>query len=70
MKSLNAKKLIRILEKNGFVLTRQRGSHKIFKHNESGIIVPIPMHNGSKPIPIGTFLEIIKQSKILKDEFK
>lgn len=70
MKSLTAKQVIKILEKNGFVLSRQKGSHKILRHPEFKIIVPIPMHGKNKAIPIGTFLAIIKQSKIPKKDFK
>jgi len=70
MKSLTAKQIIRILEKHGFVLSRQKGSHMIYRHPHSKIIVPVPLHGKNKPIPIGTFLAIIKQSKIPKGEFK
>jgi len=42
----------------------------IYCHRNSGIIVPIPLHGENKPIPIGTFLAIVKQSKIPKEEFK
>lgn len=70
MKSINARKLIKILKENGFVLSRQKGSHMIWRNPASGIIVPVPLHGKSKPIPIGTTLAIIKQSKISKDKFK
>ncbi len=70
MKSLTAKTIARILIVNGFVLVRQRGSHAIFKNVESGSMVVVPMHGGNKPIPLGTFMAIVKQSKIPKDKFK
>ncbi len=70
MKPLSAKQLIKILEKHGFILSRQKGSHKIYRHLNSKIIVPVPMHGKSKPIPIGTFLSIVKQSKIPRKEFE
>ncbi|MBU1177250.1 MAG: type II toxin-antitoxin system HicA family toxin [Patescibacteria group bacterium] len=70
MNSLTAKQLIKILEKHGFIFSRQKGSHKIYRHSESKIIVPIPMHGGNKLIYIGTFLAIIRQSKIPKKEFE
>ncbi len=70
MKSLTAKQLIKILEKHGFILSRQKGSHKIYKNLDSKIIVPVPMHGKNKLIPIGTFLSIIKQSKLSKEEFE
>ena len=69
MKSLSARKIIKILEKNNFTLTRQKGSHVIFKHLD-GIMVPVPLHAKTKPLPIGTFLAIVRQSKIPKQEWK
>lgn len=70
MRSINAKKLIKILESNNFVFSRQKGSHIIFKNIENGIMVPAPLHGKSKSIPIGTLMAIIKQSKISKDKFE
>ena len=69
MHPITAKKLIKILLAHGFSVTRQKGSHAIYRNN-SGIIVPVPMHGKSKPIYIGTLMAIIKQSKISKDNFK
>jgi len=42
----------------------------IWRHSQSGIIVPVPLHGKSKPIFIGTLMAIIKQSKIPKEKFK
>lgn len=69
MKPLSVKILIKILEENGFWLARQNGSHRIYK-NSDGIIVPVPVHGRNKPIYSGTFLAIVRQSKISKDLFK
>ena len=70
MKPINARKLIKILKENGFILSRQKGSHQIWKNSKSGIIVPVPLHGESKPIHIGTLLAIIKQSKVPREKFK
>lgn len=69
MRPITAKKLITILAANGFRLARQKGSHRIYQHNISGIIVAVPMHGLNRPIHIGTLLAIIKQSKIPKEKF-
>lgn len=42
---LTAKQIIRFMEKNGFVLTRQSGSHKIYK-SLNGKRVTVPYHTG------------------------
>ncbi|OGL60633.1 hypothetical protein A3H10_00770 [Candidatus Uhrbacteria bacterium RIFCSPLOWO2_12_FULL_46_10] len=70
MRPMTARQVIRVLRANGFVLSRQRGSHMIWRHSEKGIIVPVPLHGQSKPIHIGTLLAIVKQSKIPKEEFE
>jgi mRNA interferase HicA len=68
MRPITAKKLIALLVAHGFVLTRQKGSHQIYRQKDSGIMVPVPLHGGNKPIYIGTLLAIIKQAKIPKEE--
>lgn len=70
MKPLNAKSLLKILERHGFVLSRQRGSHFIYHNQITGISVPIPLHGKNKPIPLGTFLAIVRQSKIPRKKFE
>lgn len=70
MRSITAKQLMKILKDNSFVLSRQKGSHMIWKNEETGTIVPIPLHGKSKPIFIGTLKAIIKQSKIDPKKFK
>jgi predicted RNA binding protein YcfA (HicA-like mRNA interferase family) len=69
MNPITAKKLISILQANGFVLSRQKGSHQIFLHSTTGTMVPVPLHGKNSPIHIGTLLAIIKQSKIPKEKF-
>lgn len=70
MRPISAQKLIKILKENEFILSRQKGSHMIWKNLKTNIIVPVPLHGKSKPIPIGTLMAIIKQSKIPKERFK
>ena len=58
LKNLKAKEVIKILEKNGFSIKRQSGTHVILRNN--GRLVVVPVH---KPvIPIGTLKSIEKQS--------
>jgi predicted RNA binding protein YcfA (HicA-like mRNA interferase family) len=42
---VTASEIIAVLEKVGFVFTRQSGSHKIFK-SEKGLRVTVPFHSG------------------------
>ena len=56
---MKAKELIRMLEANGWILDRCRGSHMMFKKN--GTTIPIPNH-GAKDIATGTLHAIMKQA--------
>lgn len=42
---ITAKEIIAVLEKSGFVLSRQSGSHKIYKH-PNGKRATVPFHSG------------------------
>jgi predicted RNA binding protein YcfA (HicA-like mRNA interferase family) len=59
--------LIKLLEAKGFILKRITGSHHIFFHSELRKTVVVPVH-GKRDIPNGTFLSIIKQVGISKEE--
>lgn len=56
---LSAKDIIKLLEKRGFIVVRQNGSHMIYK-NKEGIRVTVPFHGAKILHP-----KIIKQ--ILND---
>ncbi|MBC8499216.1 MAG: type II toxin-antitoxin system HicA family toxin [Candidatus Atribacteria bacterium] len=68
LSSLTSQKVIKILERNGFVLDRTKGSHRIYYHSESKRRVIIPYHK--KDLPKGTLMEILKQAGISKEELK
>ncbi len=59
--------LIRLLEKNGFILKRSKGSHQIFFNALTNITVIVPVH-GNKDLKKGTFLAILKQAGIDKND--
>lgn len=42
---LTAQEIIKVIEKRGFALVRQNGSHKIFR-NPEGIRITVPFHSG------------------------
>jgi len=65
---LTPQKVIRILEKKGFVLDRVSGSHHIYYHPETKRRAVIPVHK--KDLPKGTLFEILKQAGISKSELK
>jgi len=63
---MNAKEIIKKLEKAGFYRKSQKGSHIKMTNNEA--IVTVPFH-GAKDVPIGTVKSIEKSTgiKLLKD---
>ena len=64
---LSSKKLIKFLEKEGFKLMRQKGSHCIFCH-EDGRRTVVPIHSNKK-IGKGLLNSILSEIGIEKDEF-
>ena len=57
--------LIKILEEHGFVLKRTKGSHQLYYNAETNKTISVPVH-GSKDLKKGTFLTILKQAGIEK----
>jgi predicted RNA binding protein YcfA (HicA-like mRNA interferase family) len=64
----DAKDVIRVLRRHGFVRVGQRGSHQKWRHPDSRQVI-VPDH-GSKAIPIGTLKSIIEGSKLSADDFR
>lgn len=61
------KRLIKLLEDNGWVLDRIKSSHHIYKHPETGRAVPIPVH-GTKDLGKGLFYKIVKQTGLDRED--
>jgi predicted RNA binding protein YcfA (HicA-like mRNA interferase family) len=65
--NLNPKYLIRILEQYGFVFKRSKGSHHLYFNEASNKTVIVPVHGG-KDMKKGTFMAILKQAGIDKND--
>jgi len=65
---LNADQAIKLVEKLGFALVRQSGSHKIYK-NSKGIRITIPYHKG-KILHPKIIRSILKDAEIDFDALK
>ena len=55
---------IRALQKLGFVIARQKGSHVILRRGSTGCVVP-----NHKEIKVGTLSSVLKQAGVSVDEF-
>jgi predicted RNA binding protein YcfA (HicA-like mRNA interferase family) len=66
--ALTPQKVMKIIQKRGFLLDRVKGSHHIFFHPETKRRVIIPFHK--RELPVGTLIEILKQAGIERDEIE
>jgi len=66
--SLNYDKVIKALQRDGWIIVRQRGSHiRLQKHLSDEVLkIIIPAH---KPIKRSTLAHILKQARITIEEF-
>ena len=62
----SGREVIRVFEKLGYAIDRQKGSHIILKSAKECRSITVPDHKALAP---GTFLAIIKQSGRTKNEF-
>ncbi|MEM2971638.1 MAG: type II toxin-antitoxin system HicA family toxin [Candidatus Bathyarchaeia archaeon] len=67
IKPLPTQKIIKALEKTGFKVIRQKGSH-IIMMNEKGVRVVIPVHPG-KDVKPGLIRATIKEAGLKREEF-
>ncbi len=58
--------MITVLQKIGFEVVRQKGSHVRLKH-EDNRVVTIPIHAG-KTVGKGLLLKILRDAELTKDE--
>ena len=64
---VSTKQLIKILKDLDFVETRQKGSHKFFKHTD-GRVTSVPFHTGD--LGKGLLRKILNQIKISPEELR
>jgi len=66
---VSGEQIIKLLQKEGFSVTRQKGSHiSLHKRLEDGSIILIVIPK-KREIKKGTLLSIIKQSRMNREEF-
>ena len=64
---LNPRKLIKILEKTGFKIIRQKGSHVIMMNDrKTRIVIPVHPRKNIKP---GLIRAMIREAEISREKF-
>ncbi len=59
---MKVREVIKLIEKDGWVFKRQKGSHIVFVHpNKTGIVV-VPNHGLNEDVKKGTESNILKQA--------
>ncbi len=64
---LTPNELVRVLEQQGYIRHRQKGSHLILIQTNSSKQITVPMH--ARDLRKGTLRSIIRQMNITVDEF-
>jgi len=69
--SISGKDLCSVLEKDGFKMVRQTGSHRIYHKitEEGAITIPVPVRS-NRPLKKGTLHNILKKAGITKEKLK
>ena len=62
-----AREVLAKLQRAGFVVRRQSGSHVVLRHPD-GRQTYVAVHTGD--VPTGTFRSILKQSGLTEEEFR
>lgn len=66
---ISGDQVIKMLQREGFSITRQKGSHiSLHKKSNNGIVILIVVPR-KREIKKGTLLSIIKQSRMQREEF-
>ncbi len=66
---LRAREVIRVAEKLGFILDRQKGSHAVYRRSSDGARVVIPVHAG-KDLKPKTLAGIIEDMGLTVEQFR
>ena len=65
---VTADEVIRVIEKVGFTLARQSGSHRIYR-SSAGKRITVPYHKG-KILHPKVLVSILKDANLSREEFK
>jgi predicted RNA binding protein YcfA (HicA-like mRNA interferase family) len=61
---MKVREAIKLIERDGWYLDRQKGSHRQYKHPKKKGLVTIAVHKMSDEIARGTLNSILKQAEL------
>lgn len=67
---MKVREVIKLIEKDGWYMVRQKGSHMQFKHSTKKGLVTIACHRMSDDIARGTMASILRQAQIDKKDIR
>jgi predicted RNA binding protein YcfA (HicA-like mRNA interferase family) len=65
---MKIREILKLIEDDGWYLSRQKGSHRQYKHPSKKGLVTVAVHRLSDDIAIGTLRSILKQAQINLEE--
>jgi predicted RNA binding protein YcfA (HicA-like mRNA interferase family) len=66
MNSMSGKELAKLLERNGWVLLRVKGSHHVYMKSGNPSKISVPIH-GNKDLKIGLLRNLLKTAGLLEN---
>ena len=60
------REVVKLIENDGWIMVRQKGSHRQYKHSSKKGVVTIAFHQLSDDVPVGTLINILKQAELGK----
>ena len=64
---MKVSEIIKIIEDDGWILVRQKGSHRQYKHRYKKGLVTIASHKMSDDVAKGTLNSILKQAQLKQE---
>jgi len=59
LRNVPVRKLVRALERDGFVYRRSKGSQRVYRHADGRRVV-VHYHHGGDTLPVGTLTQILQ----------
>ena len=69
LRNVPVRKLIRALERDGFVYRRAKGSQRVYRHPDGRRAV-IHYHHGGDTLPVGTLKQIIDATRWTEEDLR